>query len=538
MATTLCSKQGSYSSAYAFLWASAGTVTRVNATHARTTISWHIEKKDSTSYNENKYMLLVTGSAGSETVLGGAKVDEISKSTKGITRIPASGEATVTITYRCGNYADTSTDGVSVAISKSSSSVSSSGHLLFNGRTNTNTSPCAYQPKTLGCPAYTITVNTANGSYIGATSGSGTKQAGSSFSVGAAVNSYTGYTTTFSKWASSNTSIVANSTSKQYSFTPSSSYYGKTVTLTASATRSANSYTVTLEVNNSNYGTVSGDGTKTYGSSVTVTASIKNATYYTTTFSKWSGTYTNTSKSYTFTMPAGNVHLTANFTRTKNKNTITLSKGSYITSVSGFGTYDADATVPIDCVLTNYTGYTTSFDRWTGTSTISSKSYNYKLSGSNVNLTANATRTANSYKAKFLGEAYITTTGSISAITSTSGVSTNYWKVNGNVPSTTPISQNMTYNSSTTSPNVSPTIPTIEFMGWYEKSFNSTGKFNGTRLPTTWKYTSSDKQYVAIFSGQIRVWKRDTTNADIVRSCVIYQRNNSNEWEPDEVLEV
>ena len=55
-----------------------------------------------------------------------------------------------------------------------------------------------------------------------------------------------GYTTTFNKWTSNNTSSVANSTSQKYTFNVGNA---ESVTLTASATKTANTYTIVYNAN-------------------------------------------------------------------------------------------------------------------------------------------------------------------------------------------------------------------------------------------------------------------------------------------------
>lgn len=527
---TLTSKQGSYSSAYALLYANYGTVTRVNATHCSVPIQWYISKKSGTSMNENKYMLLVTGSAGSETVLGGADIPELSGSTSGKTRIPTSGWNNVTIKYMCGNQNSTSTNGVHVAISRSSSSVSASGTLVFNGRTNTNTSPCAYQSVNISCPTYTFTVTTSKGANISSVSGGGTLTMGGQFTVDATLATATGYTVTFDKWTSSNTSLVSNSSSKRYSFTPSSAHYGKSVTLTASATKTVNSYTVTLGTNNSTLGSVSGGGSKTYGSSVTVNATPTQVTGYTTTFTGWSGTYTSSNSSYTFTMPASNVSLTANFSRSINSYTVSLSKGNYIKSITGSGTYNYNSSVTIDCEIENVPGYTTTFTNWTGSSTVTQKRYTFTMPANGVAYTANAIRTPNTYISTFSG-AYLYQSN-ISEITSNSPyMDVNSWLIDNQNPDGVTKTINQIYDTTSKYPVVIPNnAPSIEFIGWYTKSFDVNGTFNGVKIPNIWTYTEN-KEYVAIFSGTLRPWVRSTSNTHIVRSAVSYKwDNNKQDW--------
>ncbi len=65
---------------------------------------------------------------------------------------------------------------------------------------------------------------------------------------------------------------------------------------------------------------VSGAGDYYHGSSITIDAIVKDKdVQYTYGWKDWTGTYTSTDKAYTFTMPIGNVDLTANGTKTLNK---------------------------------------------------------------------------------------------------------------------------------------------------------------------------------------------------------------------------
>ena len=78
-----------------------------------------------------------------------------------------------------------------------------------------------------------------------------------------------------------------------------------------------NSYTVSVN-KGSNISSVSGGGTYTYGSTVTVSASAP--TGY--SFSGWSGSYSSSNATYSFTMPANNVSLTANGSINSYTNTV------------------------------------------------------------------------------------------------------------------------------------------------------------------------------------------------------------------------
>lgn len=74
-----------------------------------------------------------------------------------------------------------------------------------------------------------------------------------------------------------------------------------------------NSYTVTLN-KGTGISAVSGAGSKLYGSSVTIDATVKPGY----TFKNWTGTFTTTIRNYAFIMPAKTVSLTANATPNTN----------------------------------------------------------------------------------------------------------------------------------------------------------------------------------------------------------------------------
>ena len=167
---------------------------------------------------------------------------------------------------------------------------------------------------------------------------------------------------------------------------------------------------------------MSGGGSKAYGSSVTVTAVLGSATGYTYTFDGWydGTTKVSSSLSYTFTMPASSVSLTAKATRTLNSYTVSVSAGDNIASVSGGGTYPYNSNVTVTAVLGSATGYTYTFDGWyiLTTKVSSSLSYSFAMPAESVSLTAVGTRTENSYTLSFDANGG---TGAPEAITRTHG---------------------------------------------------------------------------------------------------------------------
>ena len=167
---------------------------------------------------------------------------------------------------------------------------------------------------------------------------------------------------------------------------------------------SAANFTLTVAKGNDYISSVSGGGSKGYGSSCTVSCSLANATGYTTSFDHWSTSSggSSTSQSWTFNMPAANITCTAYGKRSANSYTLTASAGTYISSVSGGGSKTYGSSVTVNCVLGSYTGYTTKFNRWTSSNTgllanSSNQSYTFNMPAGNVTLTASAIRTANSY---------------------------------------------------------------------------------------------------------------------------------------------
>lgn len=135
--------------------------------------------------------------------------------------------------------------------------------------------------------------------------------------------------------APTSTKTIANPTKTGYTFTGWSlsgggSFSGTTYTFgesngTLTAQWSAASYTVSLTAGDY-IASVSGGGSKEYGSSVTVTAALGSATGYTYVFDGWydGNTKVSSSLSYTFTMPASAVSLTAVGTRSINSYTLSF----------------------------------------------------------------------------------------------------------------------------------------------------------------------------------------------------------------------
>jgi subtilase family serine protease len=218
---------------------------------------------------------------------------------------------------------------------------------------------------------YNITVS-ANPSNGGTVSGGGTFSSGSSVTVKASANS--GYS--FVNWTENGTSV---STSASYTFTASANR-----SLVANFSQSVQTFLVTVKASPKTAGVVSGGGTFSSGSSVTVTAS-PNAGY---SFVNWTqnGVAVSTSASYTFTLTA-NRTLVANFSQTSGSFTITVSASpSRGGTVSGGGTFGSGTSHTVTATPTGRFH----FVNWTESGSVvsSSSSYTFTLSA-NRNLVGN-----------------------------------------------------------------------------------------------------------------------------------------------------
>lgn len=174
---------------------------------------------------------------------------------------------------------------------------------------------------------------------------------------------------------------------------------------------SANSYAVTVTAG-TDITSVSGAGSYTYGSSVTVDAVLGSDPGYTYAFDGWydGDTKVSSSQSYTFTMPANAVSLTAKATKTANDYILSLTAGEYIASVGGGGTITYGDSVTVTAVLDVETGYTITFDGWYAgdTKVSSSLSYTFSMPPNDYALTARGVRTINSYSVNLTAGNFIT----------------------------------------------------------------------------------------------------------------------------------
>ena len=241
-------------------------------------------------------------------------------------------------------------------------------------------------------PTYTASVAKGTGistATVNSNATSVTVNSGTTVSYAATVS--TGYS--FSGWYNGGTLVS--------SANPYSHKVTANITLTAKAT--ANSYTITA-VKGDYISSVSGSGTYTYGTSCTLKAVINSTTaQYSYTFDGWydGSTRVSTNTSYTFTVSAGKTY-TAKATRILRSYAVSLAKNTYVSSVSGAGTYNYGTNVTITATLpANTNQYAYTFNGWYNDSnTLVSSSLNYQFTvGGAVSLTAKATRTTRTYTA-------------------------------------------------------------------------------------------------------------------------------------------
>ena len=161
--------------------------------------------------------------------------------------------------------------------------------------------------------------------------------------------------------------------------------YSVTESITLKAKWTINSYTVTLNRNDTRGGTVSGSGTILYNTNVTITAST-NTGY---TFDGW---YLNNEKvtpdsSYTFTMPSNNVVFEARWT--PKKYTITLvnkANGVTITGITSGNKYDYNSSITLNAENIP-SGYTIKWSRSDGITKDGIQQYSFTVPSQNITIT-------------------------------------------------------------------------------------------------------------------------------------------------------
>ncbi len=233
-------------------------------------------------------------------------------------------------------------------------------------------------------PTYTLTLQ-ASPSGSGSVSGAGTYEAGTEVSITA--EAAEGYA--FENWTLDNGTVVSTSADDTYSMPAANT------TLIANFKEDEvepEEYALTLQANPDGGGTVSGDGTYEAGTEVSITAEATEGY----TFEKWTledGTEVSAGASYTYTMPAANTTLIANFKEAEvepEEYALTLqanpSEGG---TVSGAGEYEEGTSVSVTAEAAE--GYT--FSSWTSDSQEVSPDADYEFSmpAGDIELVANFT---------------------------------------------------------------------------------------------------------------------------------------------------
>jgi hypothetical protein len=208
----------------------------------------------------------------------------------------------------------------------------------------------------------------------GSVAGGGTVAAGSAVTVTATANS--GYT--FTNWTLNG---IVQSTSAHFTFTPTTN-----CNLVANFSANPINYTVAAQTSPVNAGSITGGGSFTAGSSVTVTATA-NSGY---TFTNWTenGIVQSAYPNYSFTLST-NRNLVANFTANPINYTVSTQVApANAGNVTGGGSFTAGMAVTVTAVANS--GYT--FTNWTENGIVQSAYPNYSFTlATNRNLVANFT---------------------------------------------------------------------------------------------------------------------------------------------------
>lgn len=137
-----------------------------------------------------------------------------------------------------------------------------------------------------------------------------------------------------------------------------------------------NTYTLELTYDNTIISGVTGEGQYKYGQNVTINASLKQVEGYTTTWKNWTtsdGQEYNTTQNYNFTMPAKDLALVANGTKTANTYTIIYNENGATegTTSNSVHTYDVEQSLTANGYIK--TGYV--FKGWNTNSEGTGTSY-------------------------------------------------------------------------------------------------------------------------------------------------------------------
>ncbi len=229
-------------------------------------------------------------------------------------------------------------------------------------------------------PTYNLSLQ-ANPGNGGTVSGEGQYEAGQQISVSASAGS--GFT--FQNWTNATGNVV--STAADFNFTMPAS----NTTLTANFNQGQPSqYTVNVIANPSNGGSVSGGGQYQAGQQVTISASANNGFE----FVGWrDGNFTvSTQTSYTFSMPVGNITLTAVFQQQQQPDTWQLSLSSQPNgtgTLSGAGNYQAGEQILVSA--TAHEGHTFTSWKQNGNELSTQTDFIFNMPSSDVMLTAHFT---------------------------------------------------------------------------------------------------------------------------------------------------
>ncbi len=217
---------------------------------------------------------------------------------------------------------------------------------------------------------YTVTLNRGTG--ISSVSGAGTYYYGQSVTINATVSS--GYS--WSKWSGTH-----STTTKQYSF----SMPAYNVTDTANATSDSVNYTVKHWLQNL--------AQTDYDLQDTQTLSGDAGNQVTPAVLSYDGFTAPDTQTVTIKADGSTV---VNYYYTRQSYTVTVNKGTGISSVSGAGTYLFGASVTIDATVS--TGY--DWSRWSGDYSTTTKKYTFSMPAENVTVKANASAGETEYTVK------------------------------------------------------------------------------------------------------------------------------------------
>ena len=264
---------------------------------------------------------------------------------------------------------------------------STTGKIYCRFLVNSNSAPGVSQTMARGHPF--IKFITAKSSHtlttVASPTGAGTVTAGATMEEGAtkqlSATASTGYT--FALWTASSGTLSSRTTN------PTTFTMG-TSNATVTAGFSVNSYTLTVS-KGTGIASVTGGGSVAYGSSNAISATLSTGYEFVNWTSNNGGTFaSSTSASTSFTMPAGNVTVTAN--GQGKAYTLTVAKGTGISAVTGGGSVRYTAKAAITATVS--TGYT--FSKWTSNNggtfaSATSASTSFTMPAGNATVTAAAT---------------------------------------------------------------------------------------------------------------------------------------------------